>query len=157
MHTDTDKQFTIDYTFKATRQQVWNAWTDPSIAAQWWHPHEVTVKDGSLHIDLREGGTYTYTMVVPGGGEYPTVGRYTKIVEPELLQFTWGAEEGSAQAEEHEGENPPLITVTLSDGADGTCDMRFHVQGAADDRGSEHGMHDGWVEAFEELDGVFAA
>ncbi|WP_207924510.1 SRPBCC family protein [Gordonia zhaorongruii] len=157
MSTDpTEKQFTIEYGFKASRRRIWEAWTDPSVAALWWHPHEVIVKDGSLRIDLREGGTYAYTMVAPDGTEYPTVGTYTRIVEPELLQFTWGADTASPTADAVD-ENPPLITVELSESTEGTCHMRFHVQGVADDRGSEHGMYDGWVEAFEELSATLTA
>ena len=151
MHTDTEKQFTIEYSFAATRQRVWDAWTNPTIAAKWWHPHQVVIKDGSLHIDLREGGTYAYTMVVPGGDEYPTVGTYSKIVEPELLQFTWGS--GDAGADGHE---PALITVELTEDGD-RCNMKFLVQGVENDAGTQYSMHDGWVEAFEELDAVFAA
>ncbi|MCF8607152.1 SRPBCC domain-containing protein [Gordonia sp. HY442] len=154
MNTDTEKQFTIEYRFNASRRRVWEAWTDPSVAMLWWHPHDVVIKEDSLYIDLREGGSYGYTMVIPDGTEYPTVGAYTKIAEPELLQFTWGADTASATAEAVD-EEPPLITVELSERDDGTCDMRFHVQGIADDRGSEHGMYDGWVEAFEELTTAF--
>ena len=34
--------------------------------------------------------------------------------------------------------------------------MQFLVQGVENDSGTQYGMHDGWVEAFEELDAVFA-
>lgn len=36
-------QFTINRTFDAPRELVWHAWTDPTTAAKWWHPHQVVV------------------------------------------------------------------------------------------------------------------
>src|SRR5690606_28061767 len=77
---DTTKEFTITREFDAPRATVWRAWTDPTIAAQWWHPHKVTLKDGA-RIDLRVGGSYAYTMVIPDGTEYPTGGEYLEVRE----------------------------------------------------------------------------
>lgn len=114
-----DPESTIVRTFDAPRATVWRAWTDPAIAAQWWHPHEVTVPPESVEIDLRVGGGYAYLMIDPTGGRWPTMGEYLEIREPERLRFTWGSPD--------------------------------------DDRGDEHGVYDGWTEAFRELDGVLAS
>lgn len=146
---DPSKQFTITREFDAPRDAVWRAWTDPTIAAQWWHPHEVVTKEGTTRIDLREGGSYAYTMVIPDGTEYPTGGEYLEVREPERLRFTW-ADPGDPVAE------APIITIDLAELDGGRCAMTFHLQGLGDDRGSEHGVYDGWTEAFEELDGVLA-
>lgn len=35
----TEKQFTIVREFDAPRTTIWRAWTDPTLAAKWWHPH----------------------------------------------------------------------------------------------------------------------
>ncbi|GEK81573.1 SRPBCC family protein [Agrococcus baldri] len=144
---DTTKQFTITREFDAPREAVWRAWTDPAIAAQWWHPHEVVTKEGSTRIDLREGGSYAYTMVIPDGTEYPTGGEYLEVREPERLRFTW-ADPGDEQRE------APVITIDLAELADDRCEMTFHLLGIDDDRPSDHGVFDGWNEAFEELDDV---
>ena len=144
------KEFTITRTFDAPREAVWRAWTDPAIAAQCWHPHEVTIKDERVTIYLREGGSYAYTMVIPGGDEYPTGGEYLEVREPERLRFTW-ADPGDAERE------PPVITVDLAELPDGRCEMTFRLQGMGDDRPSEHGVHQGWTEAFEELDDALVA
>lgn len=85
------KQFTITRTFDAPRAEVWRAWTDPSVAARWWHPGGMETKGDNVTIDLREGGSYSYTMVGPDGSEYPTTGRYLEVREPERLRFTWAA------------------------------------------------------------------
>lgn len=146
---ETTKQFTITRTFEAAREAVWQAWTDPAIAAQWWHPHEVVVEEGSTRIDLREGGSYAYTMVIPGGDRYPTGGEYLEVRPPERLRFSW-ADPGDVRA------TAPIITVDLAELPDGRCEMTFHLLGMDDDRPSEHGIFQGWSEAFEELDEALA-
>ncbi|MCH1881873.1 SRPBCC domain-containing protein [Agrococcus sp. ARC_14] len=143
------KQFTITRTFDAPREAVWRAWTDPAIAAQWWHPHEVVTKDGTVAIDLREGGSYAYTMVIPDGTEYPTGGEYLEVREPERLRFTW-TDPGDDERES------PIITIDLAELPDGQCEMTFHLLGMGDDRPSDHGVFLGWTEAFEELDQTLA-
>jgi uncharacterized protein YndB with AHSA1/START domain len=145
---DTTKEFTITREFDAPRETVWRAWTDPTIAGQWWHPHEVTLKDGA-RIDLRVGGSYAYTMVIPDGTEYPTGGEYLEVREPERLRFTW-ADPGD------DAREAPVITVDLAELPGDRCEMTFRLQGMGDDRPSEHGVYDGWTEAFEELDDALA-
>ncbi|AVZ40629.1 MULTISPECIES: SRPBCC domain-containing protein [unclassified Dietzia] len=143
-------EFTITRTFDAPRETVWRAWTDPAVAARWWHPHEVTTPADSVAIDLRVGGRYTYLMIDPTGREWPAAGEYLEIREPDRLRFTWGSPGD-------DGDEVPVITVDLAEVGDGHTLMTFHVAGLPDDRGSEHSAHDGWTEAFEELDGVLAA
>ena len=144
-------EFTITRTFDAPRASVWRAWTDPTIAAQWWHPHEVTVPAESVRIDPREGGAYEYLMIDPTGGEWPTAGTYLEVREPERLRFTWG------DPDDTRGADVPVITVDLAEAPGGRTEMTFHLVGHPDDSGAEHGVFDGWTEAFEVLDGVCAA
>lgn len=143
-------EFTITRTFEASREEIWRAWTDPTIAAKWWHPSEVTTKAGSTRIDLREGGSYAYTMVDASGTEYPTAGSYLEVRAPERLRFTW-AEPGDDQ------QTAPVITVDLEQDADGRCTMRFHLAGIAADSGQPASVFDGWSEAFGELDAALVA
>ncbi|WP_110587923.1 SRPBCC family protein [Microbacterium suaedae] len=142
--------FTITRTFDAPRATVWRAWTDPTVAAQWWHPHEVTTPAESVRIDLREGGGYAYLMIDPTGGEWPTAGEYLEVREPERLRFTWGTPDAPR------GPDVPVITVDLAEVPGGRTEMTFHLDGRADDRGTEYSVYDGWTEAFEVLDGVLA-
>lgn len=144
-------EFTITRTFDAPRETLWRAWTDPALAARWWHPHEVTTPAESVSIDLREGGSYAYLMIDPTGGEWPTAGEYLEVREPDRLRFTWGSPDDTR------GDGVPVITVDLADAGEGRTEMQFHMTGHPDDRGAEHGVHDGWTEAFEELDGVLVS
>ena len=139
-------EFTITRTFDAPRETIWRAWTDPALAALWWHPHEVTTPPESVSIDLRVGGRYTYLMIDPSGGQWPTEGEYLEIREPDRLRFTWGS------PDDPRGDGVPVITVDLAEAADGRTEMTFHLVGTPDAHGAEEGVHGGWIEAFEELD-----
>lgn len=154
-------EFTITRTFDAPRDMVWRAWTDPAIAAQWWHPHEVIVPRESVRIDLRVGGHYAYLMIDPTGGRWPTVGEYLEIDEPRRLRFSWGSPDDASgprsDTTESDAVPRPEITVDLADAPQGRTEMTFHLRGLPSDLGAEHSVHDGWTEAFEELDGVFTA
>lgn len=137
---DTTKQFTIERTFDAPIQTIWNAWTDPDIAARWWHPREVTVDRATVAIDLRVGGEYRYTMVGPDGTEYPTVGSYHEIDEPHRLVFTWGNPGDEAA---------PVITISLAEDGEGTA-MTFHILGVDGQPGDDF-IYDGWDQAIDIL------
>ena len=144
------KQFTITRTFDAPRAAVWRAWTDPTIAAQWWDPHGMTTPRDSVEIDLREGGRFAYTMVLDETGEtYPTGGEYLEVREPERLRFTW-ADPGATR------EAAPVITIDLVETAEGGCEMTFHLSGVDEDRVSEQSVFHGWTEAFEQLGDALA-
>lgn len=147
---DTRKQFTITREFAAPREAVWRAWTDPAIAARWWHPHEVVTPPASVRIDLRVGGTYEYLMIAPDGSEYPTGGQYLEVDEPSRLRFSW-ADPGDSV------EEAMLITIDLAELDGGRCEMTFHLQGVDEDRVSATSVSQGWAEAFEELDDALAS
>lgn len=135
----TTKQFTITRTFDAPRDALWRAWTDPALAARWWHPHEVTTPAESVKIDLRVGGGYEYLMIGPDGTHYPTVGRYLEIGEPEHLKFSWGSTDDP---------DASIATVDLTEPEPGRTTMVFKLDGevAPDDD-----VQEGWSEAFEVL------
>ena len=139
------KEFTITRTFDAPREAVWRAWTEPALAAQWWHPHEVVTPPESVRIDARVGGRYEYLMIAPDGSEYPSGGEYLEVREPERLRFSW-ADPGDAVAD------AMLITVDLVDAGDGRCEMTFHLERIDVDLATEQSISQGWSEAFDELD-----
>ncbi len=76
--------------FKAPREAVFRAWTDPEAFAQWMGPEGVAARD--VKIDLREGGGYSLVMDGSEGGAHPLSGTYREIAPPSRLVFTfvWG-------------------------------------------------------------------
>ena len=138
----TAPQFTITRIFDAPRPLVWRAWTEQADAAAWWHPRGISIRPGSVAIDLRGGGRYAYTMVNDAdGSEYPTAGVYREIVEPERLVYTWG---------NPDDRDAPVITVTLRELDGDRTEMLFHLLGIAAAPGDAD-VYDGWDSAFDVL------
>ena len=137
-------QFSITRIFDAPRELVWQAWTAEADAATWWHPRGISIKPGSVAIDVRTGGRYAYTMVNEAdGSEYPTVGVYREVVQPERLVFTW-ASPGDDDA------TAPVVTVTLRELPGDRTEMLFHLLGW-DGRPGDENVYDGWDSAFDLL------
>jgi uncharacterized protein YndB with AHSA1/START domain len=89
-HPDTTLQ--IKRTFKAPRDKVFKAWTDPSVLKQWFAPtDEFTVP--IAEVDLRVGGKYRIAMQAPDGVRHIAIGAYREIDPPRKLVFTWSWEQ----------------------------------------------------------------
>ena len=54
--------------YDASKEQVWDAWTDPEQVGQWWGPRGFTLTTHGK--DLRPGGYWSYTMHGPDGTDY---------------------------------------------------------------------------------------
>lgn len=87
--TDDTTEIVVSRILNAPVETVWRLWTDPELVTEWWGPQDYTSPSAS--IDLREGGSYVFSMRAPdeqGGAESFTGGVYTKIVPLERLEFT---------------------------------------------------------------------
>lgn len=87
--------------YDAPVAMVWDAWTDPVQAAQWWGPRGFTLTTHSK--DLSVGGTWRYTMHGPDGTDYPNIATYHEIEQHKKLVYDHGATELT----------PPLFRVTV--------------------------------------------
>ena len=144
---DNEAGFTFSRVFDANPQQVWQAWTDPDKAAQWWHPRGMTTPRDSVSIDAKVGGTYEYTMVDDlSGEEYRTGGTYREVIENEKLIFTWG-NPGDVHA--------PVVTVTIEDLGELTR-MTFELRGVEGVSG-DGSYYDGWESAIDSFAAFLAA
>src|SRR5438309_4398259 len=84
---------------RASRERVYQAWTDPQILTKWFGPAGIHCSHSEM--DVRVGGTYRIEMSPnepPAPGSSGTecadrrssaTGIYTKVVPNELLQFNW--------------------------------------------------------------------
>jgi uncharacterized protein YndB with AHSA1/START domain len=75
---------------RATPQQLFDAWTQPSILRQWWGPKGMTCIDAQ--IDLRIGGGYRIANRFEDGRVIWIVGEFEQIEPPSLLVYTWRVE-----------------------------------------------------------------
>jgi len=91
--------------FKAPRELVFAAWTDPDQLAQWWGPKELHTPRESVSVEARVGGTWTATMVMnETGQEFPTTTKFTSIDPPN----------GFAMREEAGDVFPFAVTMTAT-------------------------------------------
>ncbi len=75
-------------TFDASPEEVYRAWTDPSVIKRWFGPtpeFSTTIAE----VDLKVGGKYRIGMKSPDGELYVATGVYQEIVPNEKLAFTW--------------------------------------------------------------------
>ena len=131
---------------RATRQAVYDAWTQPDIFAKWWGPADHTVIVDEL--DAREGGVLRFTdhalphATVPPGFPRTMTGEgvYTEIVPGERVQFTMKASWNTGPAS--------LITVTLRDAEGGTEVTILHERLSSD---TLHLFEAGWTSTLNKL------
>jgi uncharacterized protein YndB with AHSA1/START domain len=140
----TEKEFTIVRELDATPDRVWSAWVESDQLARWL-PDGVSTPRETVHVDLRVGGTYGYTMINNETGDhYPTGGEYLEIDEPHRLVMSWG----------HPGdavEEAPRITLELEPLDGGRTRLSFTLQGFAGAAPGDNNVYDGWDQALASL------
>lgn len=77
-----NNQLLIKREVAATRNLVWNAWTNPSVMDLWWAPKPY--KTITKSMDFREGGTWFYGMVSPENEYHWCKADYIKIIPQEF-------------------------------------------------------------------------
>ena len=74
-------------TVAAPAADVFEAWTDAELLAQWLAPGPLKVTHASA--DARPGGAYRIVAVDPLGAEHVTTGEYREVTPPTRLVQTW--------------------------------------------------------------------
>jgi uncharacterized protein YndB with AHSA1/START domain len=85
------RQILITRTFGAPRALVFQAWTQPEHARQWWDPTGTPLQ--ACEIDLRPGGRFRFVHAA-SSGSHEFVGVYEEVSPPECLvmrvEFAFG-------------------------------------------------------------------
>jgi uncharacterized protein YndB with AHSA1/START domain len=104
-------KITVETIVKAPMEQVWRAYTTPEDITQWnaasddWHTTKATA-------DLRVGGAFSSRMEAKDGSMgFDFAGTYTKIVERELIEYSFGDRE--ARVEFADSPNGVRVRVTF--------------------------------------------
>lgn len=108
----------ITRTFRAKRERVFRAWTNPEELKRWWGPAGFVTP--AAEIDLRVGGQYCITMQAPSGNRFRLSGTYVEVAPPERLVMTWSWN-GTMEDDGHES----LVTLEFHAKGDGT-EVRVH-------------------------------
>ncbi len=83
-----DREIVITRLVAAPRELVWQTFTDPKHITNWWGPRGFRT---TTHFhDLRNGGTWRYTMHGPDGTDYPNEMIYHEVLQPERLRYSHG-------------------------------------------------------------------
>lgn len=81
-----DSGFALEHVFAASRDEVYEAWTDPDLIGEWWGIEGST--SAVRKMDVREGGMWAIDMTVPGGTVYPNHGVFRSVVPGERLEYS---------------------------------------------------------------------
>ena len=129
---------------------VFAAWTDPTILAEWFGSMDVTVTHAE--VDAREGGAYRIVMRGAQTGRLSNLfGTYTTMRVPERLAFTWHIEGA-------DGAISPQSLVTVDFAAldrSRTEISLTHTLLSTED--ARRGVRRGWGGSFDKLNNFFTA
>lgn len=123
----------ITRVFAASRERVFQAFTDPDLVALWWGPDGFSTPRASLVIEPVTGGRHHKVMVLDSGeiaegmgmkvgAEFPDSARVIEIVAPKLLVLSSAAQpemgllEDTITRIEFHAEGPASTRVVLIDG-----------------------------------------
>jgi uncharacterized protein YndB with AHSA1/START domain len=138
-----DHELTLVREFKAPRELVFAAWTNPERAQQWWMPAGFVLLESRM--DVREGGAWFRRMRGPLGRVSTKYGEYREIVSPERLVFTYNTTN-------QEGVADPETLVTLTFEALGAARTRFTLHHTGFDTEPLRDEHfGGWSGAIDRL------
>lgn len=140
--TTPDQHVLITRVFDAPRERVFRAWTDPDQLAAWYGPDHVATPRDRIHIDLRIGGRYALTMLLPDGGAFAIGYEIVELVEPELLVLR------SDPMPEMGMHEPTLLRVEFHD--HGTTTRMTLSDGPYPGPGRD-GAEAGWMAACDKL------
>jgi uncharacterized protein YndB with AHSA1/START domain len=129
---------------KASKQRVFDAWTQPQMIRKWAAPWAMVVQE--VESDVREGGSFSRTMFgSPGPGiEERTAiikGQYLRVEPYDLLSFTWEANFAPNQN--------CVVTISLKE-VEGGTEMTLVHEGFTEDA-SREGFTRGWTSVLEKL------
>ncbi len=130
--------------FKATREAVFRAFTDPVELAKWFGPEGMNVDN--VQIDLRPGGAYSMVFNEADGGIHGLSGVYREISPPERLVMTWAWDHGDMAGME------TLVTIEFKEAGAETELTLTHEKLLNQEFLELHGQ--GWTSSFNCLDQI---
>jgi uncharacterized protein YndB with AHSA1/START domain len=131
----------IERTFRASAEEVFDAWTSPEVMRRWFHcgpDWETPVAE----VDLRVGGAVRIVMRRPDGREAGARGEYTLIDRPHRLVMTWTFDDVPA--------NEQLIELAFSESGGNTTVVLTNREILSEER--RESQDEGWRLCLDELE-----
>lgn len=76
--------------FPCSKRTLFDAWSKPSVMAQWFFAGQERLKDSTVSNSFTVGGRYDLTMHMPGS-DVSMHGTYTHINRYSEISFTWNS------------------------------------------------------------------
>lgn len=134
--------------FPASRQKVFQAWTQPESMTKWLCRVTPQHSTRIVELDLRAGGRYRLEVKLPDGSLKLLSGTYREVKPPEKLVFTWSWEDSLNFGE-------TLVTVEFHARATSTEVVLTHELFLNAEARERHTM--GWNGCFDALAKVLEA
>ena len=128
--------------FKASRQRVYRAWTEPELIMKWLADADYNMR--VVELDLQVGGRYRYEGEMPGGS-WAIYGEYLEVRPPERLVYTWKWDEMPG----HPGAGDTVVTVDFREQGSETEIVLTHEGFTNETDRREHNR--GWIGCFDKL------
>jgi uncharacterized protein YndB with AHSA1/START domain len=138
----TAPSLTINRTFNASRERVFDAFITPSVIRQWFGGTGVNVSD--VTFDARNGGSYRILMKNSSGEDYNARGTITEFRKPERLAYTFRWEEDDPQT-----ERDTFITIDFIARGNQTEMIFTHENLASETSRDNH--TEGWNNSFDQM------
>jgi uncharacterized protein YndB with AHSA1/START domain len=137
-----ERELVLTRLFDAPRELVFQAWTAPEHAKEWWGPAALEIV--LMEMDVRPGGAWRKCMRAPDGREFWRHGTYREVMPPERLVFTYFSDDPHSHPE-HE----MLVTVLFEElGSQTRLTLRQTELESAAARDSHRA---GWASTLERL------
>jgi uncharacterized protein YndB with AHSA1/START domain len=133
--------------FKAPRDRVYAAWTDPAQMKQWSGPEGVETI--AWQLDARVGGKWRWDLRNADGEEMSAFGEYREIRPGEKLVYTWKWDDDPAWE-----KIDSLVTIEFRDHPDGTELRLIHDRLPSEQSRDNH--MGGWTSALDKLERFLA-
>jgi uncharacterized protein YndB with AHSA1/START domain len=132
----------VERVLRATREDVFAAWTDPARLRAWFGPPGSPVLQ--LDGDLEPGGAYRLVLADPRGGERVLEWTFREIDPPSRLVYSWRWLSGSA--------DPSTVVVEFTDLGDRT---RVSVEHTGLPPSARDIHESGWIGCLDSLAGQY--
>lgn len=131
-----ENSLTIRRTIRASRQRVFDAWTQPEHLKQWWRANPKWYTE-IADVDLRVGGKYRLGMRDPDqDGPFVCHGEFVEVTPPDKLVYTWSWEPPGMDV------GKTLVTVEFIDQGESTEVVLTHERFPDAEATQRH--HGGW-------------
>jgi uncharacterized protein YndB with AHSA1/START domain len=128
-------------TIRASADRLFDAWTQPDQLRAWWGPRPVTCS--GAEVDLRVGGRYRISNLLPDGSTLVIQGEFQVVEAPHKLVYTWRAGEDQVSR----------VTVRFEPSGDETEVIVVHEQIPNERLYESH--EGGWSGCLDELERYF--